>query len=237
MSLPHKDYVLPDVATGPDEGDPRWHEAHLPGKETGAMGSTPLRNEQGEIYAYQWNGLEPGFWRGFWRDVIADEWARIVAEYEAEPDDAFAAWHYLDHHPVFWRFTDRRENLPVNHVGRLEHEYAMTRGWPEITPHKVNPETGHIEDDKKLNTRLEWWYEFGPWPLGVEGDEHRCAWHDHKLDGGAATYEQAVTEMALKVWTHYGNDRQVVDSEEWRKGGGDGQEETTQGTMPVDGGL
>lgn len=227
MSLEHKDYELPEVDLSHDEGDPRWHEAQASGLPLGAMGSTPLYRADGTIHAYQWNGLEPDFWKGYWQACITGEWAKIVAGYEADPDDAYWAWTYLDHHPVFWRFSqEKRPEYPANHVGRLEHEYAMTQGWPEITPHKVNAETGRFEDDN-LNTKTEWWYEFGPQPL--HPDEHgvQVPTHDYKLDGGADTYEQAVIDLARKVHTHYGNDRRIVDSEKWRKGGGNGTEAET----------
>lgn len=223
--LPHKDWVLPEVDLSHDGGDPRWHAAQL--GETGALGTTPVRDDQGNIRYYSWNGLEPGFWAGYWQMCIVDEWARIVADYEAHPDDAHAAWYYLDHHPVFWRFEKLgQEDYPANHVAHLEHEYAMSRGWPEITPHKVNPDTNRIEEDDALNTRIQWWYEFGPWSLTP--GEPSIATHDYELDSGTETYEQAIIEIARKVHDNYGNDRRVVDSEEWRKGGGDGDSEQAQ---------
>lgn len=234
MSLEHKDYVLPEVNLSHDEGDPRWHAAQASGLPLGALGSTPLYREDGTIHAYQFNGLEPDFWKGYWQACIADEWARIVAEYEASPGDVYCAWTYLDHHPVFWRFTkERRSDYPADHVGRLEHEYAMTRGWPEISPHKVNAETGCFEDDKP-NTKTQWWYEFGPWSLHPDEHGGHVSTHDYKLDGGADTYEQAVVDLARKVWENYGNDRRIVDSEEWRKGGGD---DTETETNQADSGL
>ena len=209
--LPHKEIVLPEVDLSHDEGDPRWHEA-------GGHWSVPVGwDKGGNVSWWRMTGLAPGFWAGYW-PLIADSWTDTVRAYEAHPDDAFLAWHYLNEHPAFWRFgREVREELPWNHLGRIQRDGAMVEGWPEITPHKVCPETGCIEDDESLNTRLEWWYEFGPWAL--EG--HSV--HDYELDGGAATYEEAVIEIAKKVWSEYGNDRRVVDSEEWRKGGGDGQ--------------
>jgi len=108
----------------------------------------------------------------------------------------------------------------VNHVSALTHDGALIRGWPEIIPHRVCPETGRHEDDAARNTRTEWWYEFGPEKLlpGEDG-EGDCPWHDYALDGGGATYEDAVIALARAIYDKYGNDRQVVDSPAWRSGG------------------
>lgn len=216
----HKDYVLPEILLDPDEGSESWHLAQAatppPDDESGTF--TPVPGPDGKVHRYTWNGLQPGFWHDYWQDCIVDPWAKTVAGYEADPDDVQSAWLYLDYHPAFWHFDKKtRDSYPPTHLGRLKYEHNILEGWPEIIPHKVCPETDAIEDDHSLNTRLQWWYEFGPWNLFP--DEHGTyAIHDYKLDGGADTYEQAILDVARKVWENYGNDRQVIDSEEWRKG-------------------
>lgn len=165
-------------------------------------------------------GRSATWWREYWQDCIAGRWTETVAAYEANPEDVFAAWYYLDGHPAFWRFRKNRAWTPPAHFGNLQYEGAMSSGWPEITPHKVNPATGEVEDDESLNTKLEWWYEFGPWELAPDDPGDHCT-HDYRQDGGAETYEEAIIDIAKKVWTNYGNDRRVVDSEKWRKGDND----------------
>lgn len=215
--LPHKEIVLPEVDLSHDEGDPRWHDS-------GGQDSTPEYREDGTVKWYRWNGLAPGHYREYWQLCVVESWTETVDRFEADPDDAHSAWWYVDTHPVFWRFTrERSDDYPASHVSRLEHEGTLRQGWPDIVPHKVCPETNCIEDDADRNTRTQWWYEFGPWSL--HPDEHgvHVPTHDYPLDGGADTYEEAIIEIAKKVHEHYGNDRRVVDSEKWRKGGGDGQ--------------
>lgn len=211
-SLPHKEYALPEVDLSHDEGDPRWHAA-------GGKGSIPVHDDQGRVLHYSWTGLHPGHYAEYWRLCVAGPWEEAVRAYEASPGDAFSAWTYADCHPVFWKFRGRRrEDYPVNHVSGLTASGALTRGWPEVTPHRVCPETGRHEDDAARNTATQWWYELGPEKLLPDG-EGDCPWHDYALDGGAATYEDAVIALARVIYDNYGNDRQVTDSGAWRSGG------------------
>ena len=158
----------------------------------------------------------PGHYAEYWRLCFAEAWAENVARYEENPDDAYAAWWYIDGHPAFWQFSQPRpDEYPPNHISRLEGEGALTRGWPEIIPFR--DEEGTV-----------WGYEFGMRTLFREdlggGIAIFDTCHDWELDGSARTYEGAIIEIAKKIWENYGNDRRVVDSEEWRKGGGDDQE-------------
>lgn len=215
--LPHKEIVLPEVDLSHDEGDPRWHEA-------GGQHSVPIRwHDDGTPSLYRWTGLEPGHYREYWQLCVVESWTETVTRFEANPDDAHDAWWYVDTHPAFWRFTrERSGDYPANHVSRLEHEGTLRQGWPDIVPHKICPETNCIEDEDERNTAIQWWYEFGPWSLHPDEHGAHIPVHDYLLDGGADTYEEAIIAVAKKIHQHYGNDRRVVDSEKWRKGGGDG---------------
>lgn len=198
MPLPHKDYVLPVPDLSPREDDP----------EQAARGRHWRRRSSHTE---------------FWDLCVAGNWADVVAAYEANPDDVHAAYWYLDAHPVFWRFREPPllAGLPLDHVSLLERGYAFQRGLIEIEPHRVNPATGCQEDEPGLNTKLEWWFEFGPYdllPHDESGVPVQGTWHDWMLDGGAATYEEAVTDIARKVWVNYGNDRAIVDTDQWRAG-------------------
>ena len=163
----------------------------------------------------------PGHYAEYWRLCFVESWADNVARYEADPDDVHAAWWYIENHPVFWQFSQPRpEQYPRNHISRLQAEGAlshlsqdgaMRRGWPEIIP---------FRDEKGMS----WSYEFGKRALFREelhpGTFGFDTYNDWKLSGYADTYEQAVIEIARKIYDNYGNDRRVVDSEEWRRGGG-----------------
>lgn len=193
--LPHKPYLLPAVDLSHDDGDDRWHEA---GENATAV------MKDGVIIHYRWNGLAPGHYAEYWRLCVVEHWAELVTRFESDPYDVYAAFWYIDNHPVFWSFRDKRESddRPADHVSFLEHEGTMVRGWPEITP--------HMDEDG-----LFWAYEFGPRTLHADQDGYRGPVHDWKQDGNAVTYELAVIAIAGKIHQHYGNDRQVVDAPEW----------------------
>lgn len=207
--MKHKNWVLPDIDLSHDEGDPRWHNA--------GGGTTPAYREDGTVKWYTWNGLRPGHYRSYYQSCIADSWAATVTEYETHPDSVCNAWDYVDSHPVFWTFDrGRHEDYPKNHVSHLVHDGALRAGWPEITPHMVNPKKGkhgRVTGNEKNNTKLQWWYEFGPSDM-----EDSSKTHDWELDGGADTYEECVLAVARKIHKYYGNDRTLVDSgdEYWK---------------------
>ena len=206
--MDHKEYILPQADLSHDEGDPRWHDAQASGEELGARGATPVYAEDGTVRHYRWNGLAPGHYRGYWQLCVEEEWDRLTRRYEENPDDVHAAYWYLDSHPVYWEFSGTiHPDWPENHVSRLNHSDAWLRNMIEITPHKVNPDTEHTEDDSALNTAVRWWYETGPSDL-----TGGCRWHDTDLDGGAFTFELAVIEVARKIHDRYGNDRRTADS-------------------------
>lgn len=199
--MKHKTIILPDIDLSHDDGDQSWHAA-------GGQDMTPDYNDDGSIRHYRWNGLSPGHYAEYYRLCVAGSWKQVARAYEANPDDVFRAWCYVDGHPVFWSFTRAlHEGYPVNHVSNLVHDGAFSRGWPEITPHKVNPGTRRVERKKKKNTLLEWWYEFGPSDLNGG-----CSTHDWELDGGASSYEGCVLAVARKIHRFYGNDRRLVDA-------------------------
>lgn len=63
---------------------------------------------------------------------------------------------------------------------------------------KVNPETRSIDDNEELNTKVEVWFECGPY------HENYCN-HDLDLDCGADTYELATIKLANLVYEKYGD--------------------------------
>jgi|SRR4051812_37632762 hypothetical protein len=142
------------------------------------------------------------------------DWAGFVNAYEANPDDFYNSWHYLNWHPAFWKFYGRTD---ASHAERF-HEVCLAedRGVEnriEVAVAKVNPATGSIdEDNPALNTKTEVWLETGKirWPAN-NFNEYDIYFHDYELDCGGDTYEQAIIAMARNVHDNYGNDRMVCD--------------------------
>jgi hypothetical protein len=193
--LPHKDFILPAVDLSHDDGDPRWHEA-------GGEDATAVIRD-GVIVHYRWNGLQPGHHGEYWRLCVVEHWNDLVRRYESDPFDVHACYWYIDNHPVFWSFGKKwTQELPADHISFLEHEGAMSRGWPDITP--------HVDEQG-----LFWAYEFGPRLLRPDMNGYQGAVHDWRLDGTSHTYELAAVAIAEKIWYSYGNDRRVVDSPGW----------------------
>lgn len=212
-ALARKDYALPDIDVSHDDGDPEWHAA-------GGRLSVPVTDGLGNVTCYQWTGLPPGHYAGYWRLCVAGPWEETVRAFEAGPGDVYHAWHYVDSHPAFWKLRPwGHGKYPVNHVSYLTFSGALTRGWPEVIPYRTCPETGRHEEDAARNTATTWRYELGPEKLlPEEGCAEPPAWHDYALDGGGATYEEAVIALARAIHEHYGNDRAVIDSPEWARG-------------------
>lgn len=200
--MKHKNWTLPEVDLSHDEGDLRWHEA-------GGEDTTPVYREDGTIRHYTWNGLGPGHYASYYKLCVHNAWRKTVKRYETSPGNVYHAWWYIDTHPVFWVFDKNvhGENYPWNHVSNLTHEGAFHNGWPVIIPHMVNPENNRISRDRKKNTKLAWWYEFGP--VDLTGG---CKSLDWELEGAADSYDAAVLVIARKIHRYYGNDRRLVDS-------------------------
>lgn len=138
-----------------------------------------------------------------------DSWRSHLLAFEANPNSVYNAYWYVALHPMFYYFrawkTD--DGVPVVH----ERHLVSDQGWEcvHISPQMVNPKDMRISDDKHLNTRIDWWYEFGPTLWGDNyGDGIRG--HDHKCDGGAPTYDEAIIKVAKAIHKAYGNDRRKV---------------------------
>ena len=87
----------------------------------------------------------------------------------------------------------------------------------------VDPETETIEDDESRNTAFRVWLEAGPWhdwstedefsePDGGWTDYNRWgSSHDHQLDCGAPTMEEALLKLASLVEVFYNEDGTDTD--------------------------
>lgn len=136
-----------------------------------------------------------------------DAWRTTVLAFEANPNSTYNAFYYIAQHPMFWHFHQWRRDTPVVHETHLVHE----DGWARVSIHPVmvNPKDRRISEDVHLNTKLEWWFEYGP-SLWNDNAGEGINGHDHKCDGGASTYDKAIIKIARSIHKHYGNDRRRV---------------------------
>lgn len=145
--------------------------------------------------------------------IAGEQWEGTAREYESSPDDFHSAWHYLDGHPIFWKFKDQDQDQdprPPNNYALLEKGESFARMSIDVFVTRTG-EDGVRSHDDQLNTRTEVWLEAGKWDL-LKGEHVHAHWHDIDLDTGAATYEKAVCKLAWLVWDKYGNDRRVADA-------------------------
>lgn len=88
----------------------------------------------------------------------------------------YGAWSYLNNHPMF----------------KDEYGYSKFQDCLDMNVVKVNPLTGRIDSDKKLNTKVVVWLECGKYENGE-------TYHNIDLDCGADTFEDAIIELARLV--------------------------------------
>jgi len=95
------------------------------------------------------------------------------------------AWRFLENHPIF----------------RDKGGISRFKSCLDIDVVEINPLTGEIDEDPRLNTGIQVWLECGAWEsdlgFGVPS-------HDIDLDCGAPTFEEALIELAKLVKTKYG---------------------------------
>ncbi len=201
--LPHKEIVFPAVDLSDDDGDPVWPMRHEIYEQEKAEGE----------HHYRWL-CPPRVHHNFW-EVVKGAWDETSRAYEVNPDSFHDSWHYLNDHPMFWKFTEHRNSdKPKNHVSMLERDCGFGSNSIDVMVVLVDG-TGTINEDDSLNTQTEVWLETGKWNLFADDHEHssvHCHWHDIELDCGGPTYEAAVITLARLVWEKYGNDRLIADA-------------------------
>lgn len=74
------------------------------------------------------------------------------------------------------------------------------QGSIELTPHMVNPLNHTIEDDKTLNTQLQWWIEY--FKLNEKGGNVDT--HYWNLDCGGNSAEEAIDTLYELILKEYG---------------------------------
>jgi hypothetical protein len=147
-----------------------------------------------------------------------EDWEQTVRRFEANPNNVYNAWWFLNDHPAFWRFRGDGEETPAQriHHKRLIRNDGMASAVT-IDAHKVDPHTGHVEDEGARNTETQFWVEMGHWEWPTSKpvnpvDKRDSHFHDYKLDCGGATMDEAVIAAAVILHTAYGNDRRACDA-------------------------
>lgn len=195
--LEHKEIVFPEVDLSGDEGSPDWA-----GEEWA---------ENPEHHYSTWV-RPPGLYARVWEGK-QEAWRETVTEYEANPASFYCSWHYLNDHPVYWRFHPSRHH-PANHESCLETEYGFGSDAINVHVAQVCVKCRRIhEEDGPYEKATRIWLETGKWEMHFrEGMKHHDHWHDIELDCGGGTYEEAVVKLARLVWEKYGNDRRIADA-------------------------
>lgn len=151
--------------------------------------------------------LRPQEEKTTWAQIQAireDAWRSRVLAYEEDPEDFWVAWHWLNQHPLFYRFTKGlHERYILDDRGILD-------GCVEVVPAKVNPETNRVSEDLTKNTKLEFWVEV--FTAGSWGADCTTV-HDFECDTGGDTYELAIVAVAKEIYKRHGNDRTALDKE------------------------
>lgn len=138
------------------------------------------------------------------------EWTQIARNFEDDPEDFYRAWHYLNHHPLFWCIGGRRDKPMPLHERHLMNDRGVPEGL-DIAVMKVDPKTNQVEPDESRNTKTQVWYELCFHRWGAQYDDVRV--HVWQADGGGDTYEKAIVMAAKQVHKRYGNDRSIFDRE------------------------
>jgi hypothetical protein len=200
LHLEPKPINLPAIPAANNEPEPDWHR------------QIHEYCNDGHDSEHDWSTLHADCQR-----YRVEDWEKTVRAFEANPNDFYNAWHYLDNHPAFWRFQGADKRLAPTeliHERRLRHERRLTESV-DIDVVKVNPNSQRHEDDNALNTQTQVWVEMGKWSWPEEITDSPNTWerhyHDPDLDCGADTIEEAIITAAIYLHTCYGNDRVICD--------------------------
>lgn len=64
---------------------------------------------------------------------------------------------------------------------------------------KVNPKDSRVSNNERKNTRIDYWLESGAF-----SKKDNCWFHDHDLDCGGKSFEEAIVKLSKLVKKHYG---------------------------------
>lgn len=155
------------------------------------------------------------------RDRVAarrvEEFADLCAELAERPDDVVLAWRYLSEHPIFHRPVApppagrTAAELTAEELASIgswftETDDGMRDAWTSISRAGSGAVVVQIEHGPHL------------WPTDLQKEDLRTipaegvSSLDHRLDVAAATFEEAIVELAARVRAVYGDDRSQVGS-------------------------
>ncbi len=145
----------------------------------------------------------------------------------------YDAYKYLEFHRIFNTTPGEIIDLTQNELGlSIADGFGLTeeesKGIPydnhrfdlalDIQVVKVNPDTDMIDNDPTKNTKVQFWFETGPWEKDLYKDtvpeeeyseipEDRLGGftHDPNLDCGGDTFEDAIIALASLVKQNYDN--------------------------------
>jgi hypothetical protein len=163
------------------------------------------------------------------------QWAKVARKYEAAPQDFARAWRYLNEHPIFYKFRDFDEDMPLTQIlqeRNLEHTYGFSRidfqvaRWCKFGRNCDMREEVRDCEHPRITVA---WMEAGEWSWPADKDPAhpyeprpgRHAFHDYRLDVYGDTYESCVLQLAYRVWKLYGNDRRACQENRVVKPQGD----------------
>lgn len=102
-------------------------------------------------------------------------------------------------------FTDFEQAFDFLEAHPMFNDMFLEDLWYNVV--KVNPETGAIDTDTSKNTKIEFWFEHGPYSdQSSDGIAWNRCTHDLDLDCGGDTYEEAMINLANKVKEYYSDD-------------------------------
>lgn len=155
----------------------------------------------------------------YWR-----EWNSALKAYLADPRDPYKAEYFLMMHPANQRQLQ----------GHSFHWFHENLWWCFV---KVDPKTKHIETrknpdwkknkkgkhpvDKSRNTETNVWMEWGPHCDDDENFPNGIGSHDHRVDTGGRTFEDALVNLAHNIWKLYGDltsvphDAKLAKADRW----------------------
>lgn len=109
----------------------------------------------------------------------------------------YDAWWFLQEHPAF---------KYINPKYPKSGEWGFFEECLDIDVQKVNPKTKRIDNDEKLNTKVEVWLECGEY-LFDEHNKEYLPCHDIQLDCGGDTFEEAIINLANLVKKYYKDEK------------------------------
>jgi len=143
--------------------------------------------------------------------IRARTWKKALKQYLEDPKDFYRAWRFCTEHPANQRILNKKW---IESWWKQNHSLMIM---------KVNSETKRVEDNKP-NTETNIWIEWGPYMESSELQEHEREFlpqgissHEHRVDTGGKTFEEAIVNIAHNIWMLYRDQKSVSNDAELKK--------------------